>query len=204
MELLALAGATYLAKDLFKAEPIQLQETPEELDATMLERPYDFNMHEMRRLGAIMPQFGATRGRVPWSTEFPPYYIAPDAAASGPNCAPAERVYTLLANAEEHNRLDVMEEAARGRHHYARKTGVPLWTGFTRDVTLHDPDPHVAPRNTGRLGFSWMPPNPTDSDWNEAGLIAKALPPNPTLFTPDSTYMTAPGQLFRHGAATTV
>ena len=44
-----------------------------------------------------------------------------------------------------------------------------------------------------------MPRNPTDSDWNEAGLIAKQLPPNPQLFTPDAYYYTNPGQNFRYG-----
>jgi len=203
MELLALGAGVYLAHDLFQAPLTQLEKTRAEELATIIERPYELNLHEMRHLGAIMPKFGATRARVPWNPAFPPYYIAPD-IEHGPHDSPTERTYTLLANAQEHERLDTMEEAARGRRHFIRKTHQPLWNAFSRELVVHDPDPAVAPRTTNRLGFQWMPTNPTDSDWNEAGLIGKALPPNPTLFTPDSVHMTAPGMPFRHGAGTVV
>lgn len=200
MELLALGAGAYLAQSLFKADPVQLVENDPN---GIFERFYDLNLMEMNKYGAIMPQFGANRGRVPWSREFPPYYIAPD-VTYGPMDAPASRTYTVLANAMEHERVATMEQAVRAREHFVRKSGVPLWTAFTREITLLDSDPTAPARTTDRLGFQWMPTNPTDSDWNEAALIGKALPPDPELFTPDSTYMTASGMPFRHGAGTTV
>ncbi len=201
MELAALGVGVYLARSLYTGAPVKLEKTPAEEFATIIERPYDLNMHEMSQLGAIMPRTGATRARVPWNKNFPPYYIAPD-IEHGSMDAPTHRLYTLLANAQEHERLTTMEEVARNRRHFARDRGVPLWTAFTRELEVPQADGSV--HTTNQLGFQWMPRNPTDSDWNEAGLIGKALPPMPVLFTPDAVFMTAPGQPFRHGAGTTV
>jgi hypothetical protein len=203
MELAVLGLGAYLAKSLLDngGQPL-VDESKEEMQKTMLESPYEMNLHEMRTRGALAPSFGATRARMPWDPSFPPYYIA-STATGGPNESPTERIFHSLANAQEHERLDVAEQIMHHRPHYARKKGQAIWSAFNEELHLEDADPSVPPRSTDHVGFQWMPPNPTDSDWNEAALLTRAMPPNPVLFTPDAYYMTAPGQPFRHGQGQT-
>lgn len=200
LELGALGCGLYLANALLYngKQPI-LATTRDVNETNMLESPYELNLHEMRVRGALAPSFNATRARMPWDPNFPPYYIA-STATGGPNESPTERIFHSLANAQEHERLNIAEEFSSSRPHYARKRGQAIWSAFNEELHLQDSDPRVGYRTTDHVGFQWMPPSPTDSDWNEAALLARALPPNPYLFTPDGYYMTAPGQPFRHGA----
>lgn len=203
MELAVLGAGAYLAVGLLSNGPQpDLDQTKPELERTMLESPYEMNLHEMRERGALAPSFGATRARMPWDPNFPPYYIA-RTATGGPNESPTERIYHALANAQEHERLDIAEHFSKHRPHYARKCGQAIWSAFNEELHLNDSDPRAPRRSTDHVGFQWLPPFPTDSDWNEAGLLARALPPNPTLFTPDAYYMTAPGLPFRYGQGQT-
>jgi hypothetical protein len=202
MELGILGAGLYLANSLLQPEKQpKLDETKAELEQSMLESPYQMNLHEMRERGAIAPSFGATRARMPWDPNFPPYYVA-QTAVGGPNESPTERIYHVLANAAEHERLEIAEEFAHHRQHYARKRGQAIWSAFNEELHIRDSDPRVPARTTDHVGFQWLPPYPTDSDWNEAALLARALPPNPELFTPDAVYMNAPGLPFRYGAGT--
>lgn len=203
MELLALGAGVYLANGLFNPGPKpKLDQSPEEMRRRMLESPYMLNLHEMRENGAIAPSFGATRGQMPWDPNFPPYYIA-ESSIGGPNANPTERIYHALANAAEHNRLEIAEEFRNHRDHYARRRGGAIWQAFNEELTLVDSDPTAPVRTTNHVGFQWLPPAPADSDWNEAALLARQLPPDPTLFTPDAVYMTASGLPFRYGAGQT-
>jgi len=193
-----LGAGVYLAKQLLDVGSApQLELSDEKMESKMLEKPYDFVLHEYRERGAIAPTFGATRARVPWNPNMPPYYIARD-CPYGPNDSPAMHAWLALANAQEHARLETALDFQCSRPQFARKRGQAIWQGFTEEITVKDADPRVQSRTTNHVGFQWLPPNPTDSDWNEAALIAKQLPPNPVLFTPDAFYYTAPGQEFRH------
>jgi hypothetical protein len=200
MELAVLGAGAYLATALFAEKPVVVAPTQEQLMQSMLEDPAALFMHEYRERGAIAPSGSSVAMRLPWDKVRPPYYIA-ETATGGPNNHPTERVYKCLVNASEHERHDIAQEFYSARPHYARKRGQALWTAFTREISV--PDEDGGTRSTQRQGFQWMPPNPTDSDWNEAALLAKALPGDPTLFTPDSTFMTAPGVTWRYGGVQT-
>lgn len=198
MELLAIGASAFLASALVNkgAQP-EIDPPTKQMFQTMLETPREGYLHELRERGAFAPSSVTSRGRLPWDERFPPYYVS-QTAPGGPNEQPVERLYTLLANGIEHERQDVQEEFSAARTHYARKRGAAPWFAFNDE--LHITDVSGEQRPTNRLGFQWMPPNPTDTDWNEAGLFAKALPGDPTLFTPDSTWMTNSGMPFRNGA----
>lgn len=184
-----------LAQAMMRHPCAKIQKSPHELRETLYQTPYELAYTEASTLGAIVPKYGSTRAQVPWDAAFPPYYMQRD-VPEGPANYSLSRTYALFANADEHERLAVAEEAVRGRQHYARKTYAPLYTAFTNELVAMDADGSM--RRTEQLGFPWLPRNPTDSDWNEAGLVAKALPPNPTLFTPDAYYMTNSGMPFRN------
>ncbi len=171
--------------------------TVQQMHNYMLQTPYELEVTQNITTGTIAPQHGTTRTYVPWNPAFPPYYVEKD-RRGGPETASLFDMMTLYANGTEHNRLTVAEELERGRQHFARKSGAALYTAFTSDLTLMDSDPAVGTRTTNRIDFTWLPNNPTDSDWSEAGRIAKALPPNPELFTPDAYYMNNSGMPFRN------
>jgi hypothetical protein len=196
MELAVLAAGAYGASHLFAAKQPVVNPTQAQLAAESLESPAKLFMHEYRERGALKQVGAAQSVRMPWNPQRMPYYIA-QTASGGPNNNPTQRVYQSLINASEHERMDLAQEFAAARPHYARKRGAPLWTAFTREISVADNEGRM--RATDRQGFSWLPPNPTDSDWNEAALFAKAMPGDPNLFTPDSTFMTAPGVPWRYG-----
>jgi len=200
MELAVLAGGAYVASALFANQPVVVAPTEAELNERMLEDPASLFMHEYRERGAIAPNGTSVAGRVPWDKNFAPYYIA-QTATGGPNQHPTERVYRSLVNASEHERHNIAQEFSSARPHYARRRGQKLWTAFNRELSVEDVD--GTRRSTNSQGFSWMPPNPTDTDWNEAALFAKALPGDPRVYTPDATFMTAPGVTWRYGAGQT-
>lgn len=201
MELAVLGAGVYLASALLdQGKQIVVDPTENEMQHSMLETPREALLHQYREYGAPAPSFNTTRGRLPWDPNFPPYYVS-QTAPGGPNEDPVSRVHTLIANGIEHERQDVQATFNSARAHHARKRGGAVWYAFNDELTLDDADPSQPPRNTNRLGFSWLPANPTDSDYNEAGLIANALPGDPMLFTPDATYMTNSGMPFRHGYA---
>lgn len=202
MEVAAILGAGYyLHKALYPAPVDKIKLTPEEEFERMMERPRDFVVHEARERGFIAPQFNANSkaGRVPWNPNNPPYHVY-RADNPGNTESPVERSIQVYANALEHQRLDVQEELFAGRQHFARVRGGPLWSAFNRELSLTDEDPNAPARTTNVQGYMWMPPNPTDSDFNDAAALGKMLPPDPLLFTPDSYYMTNSGMPFRNGA----
>ncbi len=200
MELAVLGAGAYLATSLFANTPVKVAPTQAELAAEMLETPAALFMHEYRVRGAIAPYASSVAARLPWDQNHAPYYIA-QTATGGPNQHPTERVYKSLINASEHERIDLAQEFSAARPHYARRRGQAIWTAFDSELRVRDTDGST--RSTERQGFSWMPPNPTDSDWNEAALLAKALPGDPRLFTPDSNFMSAPGLTWRYGGTQT-
>jgi len=191
MEILALGASVGLAYALMPNGKEPDLEQPDH----DLETPYELFAHEFRDKGAIAPGHAAIRGRMPWDENFPPYYVAQQ-VPGGPNDHPFSRTHTALLNAYEHRRQEVAIEFAAHRDNVARKRSQPVWTAFTDELDLDG-------RSTNHVGFRWLPPDPTDSDWNEAALLARALPPNSNLYTPEGAYMTASGVPWRYGQGQT-
>ena len=185
-----------LSKYAFAPVAPVIAPTHEEMAQRMLATPSELFRYQYEQAGAPRPSYLSPVIRVPWETSRPPYYIA-QTAPGGPNEKPTERLYNLMINTQEHEREDLAGEMYASQTHYARKRGQATWQAFDRELAVRDVDGKL--RATQHQGFQWLPPNPTDSDWNEAALIAKQLPPNPALFAPDGSYMTAPGLSWRFG-----
>ena len=195
---LLLGAGVYVAANLMKATPTaKVDANDSELSDSMLETPREFILHQARESGLIAPRYNSTASRVPWSTANPPNYVW-NADDKGPMDQTLEKSRQVYANRMEHLREDVQEQLLRGRMFTMTKTTTPVWHAFTRDLRGVDAS-SGADWTTNLQGFMYMPPNPTDMDWTNAGAIGKIAPPNPTLFTPDANYMTAPGLPFRYG-----
>jgi len=192
MELLVLGAGVTLANAL-----VNRKDPQPDLGATdrLIEAPRDLFEHEFRERGAIALGHAPLRGRMPWDESLPPYYIAQQ-VPNGPTDAPVTRLHNVMLNAYDHRRREIEEEFQAHRMNVARKRSQPIWTAFTDEL-------HLDGRSTNQVGFRWLPPDPTDSDWNEAALLARALPPNPDLYTPEGNYLTAPGVEWRYGQGQT-
>jgi hypothetical protein len=199
MELAVLGVGAYLIQNLYGAPLAQpdIEADEQKMELNMLESPYQLAIHESRERGTIAPHSNQDAGRVPWSQHNPPYNVHFAGVHNMENAT--ENAYHLIANAQEHQRLLVAEEAAKGRQHYARKRGQAVYSAFTRELTVQDADPDVPSRSTNVMGFSWLPMAPNDSDFAEAAAMGKAMPPDPLLFAPDQFYMTNSGMPFRNG-----
>lgn len=202
MEVAVVLGGAYLLLAQAAPAPVhknKMEMTPEEENAVMLERPRDMVMSEARVRGIVAPTGRVNAGRAPFDPQRPPY------AVYYPNhdntAQPTERLYSAYANAQEHERLLVKNELQAGRMHYARKSGQPVWSAYNRELHVPNADPFDAPRTTNHQGWSWLPPNPHDMDFVEAGLLAKAMPPNDALLSPEGFYFAAPGVTWRHGVS---
>lgn len=191
MEALAvLGGGVWLAKSLLDAPQRPVNPTRAELREQMPETPREFLMHEFRENGMIAPNFASSTNRVPWDPLNPPYHIHRVGEHHMDN--PMEECFTLRTNGLEHNRLDWQEQFVKGRMNVARKTKQPLYNGFSDEMALA-PD-----RRTQHMGWNFLPALPTDQDYNDAAQLAKAIPKDPQLFTPDAFYPTASGLPFRY------
>jgi hypothetical protein len=127
----------------------------------------------------------------------PPYHMhrAGDLHQSDP-CA---TTYQLIANAIDHNRIDFEAAMQGNRPVYQQKSAQAVYNGFTPEMS----NPANPSQHTQHMQWGWLPKNPTDSDYSDAGAIAKILPPLPELFTPDAYFPTAAGQSFRYSFAPT-
>ncbi len=193
---LYLGGSALLAHHLLgKVAPKPVDQSEEEEFDNALDVPEELFMKQSRDYGIIAPHYGSATARVPWDMQNPPYYVFQPGVSHLER--PVERIYEQYYNAAYHNRKDFEEAVSRNRPQMARDRPQPIYTGFTPEMTAYD-------RVTGdkmqtqHMAWSWMPDNPTDSEFNDAALLAKALPADPLLFTPDANFMTAPGQSFRH------
>ena len=191
MEAIAVLGAgAWVMNSLMKAPQRPVDASDDELRAQMPETPREFLMHEYRENGMLAPSFGAVSTRTPWNPANPPYHIHRVGEHHMDNAM--EEMFTLRANAQEHQREDWQEQFMKGRMEVARKTKQPLYCGFTREMSLA-PD-----RSTHQMGWSFLPALPTDQDYNDAAQMAKTIPKDPQLFTPDAYYATADGLPFRY------
>ena len=147
--------------------------------------------------GTVTPNHQASASRIPWRDGAGMPYFVHQPGQSNMD-SPVTDTYTQILNAHFLDRKDFEETFQASRPQYARTKGMPPYMGFTGDMKLKGPRGEVY--STQHMNWSWLPTNPTDSDWNDAGLLAKALPPDPLLFTPNADFATAPGLDFRYSA----
>lgn len=186
MEALAvIAGGLYVASNLFNKDTAP--DTPAHVQWYASQG--DWLAHEFHENGMIAPSFTATSESLPWSMSNPPYYI--HQVGDHNQDAPLDNAFQLRVNQLEHHRADFEEQFVRGRGRWGKKRGGAIYAGFTKEMELNG-------RSTDQQYWNWVPPNPTDSDFNDAAQHAKELPPDPMLFTPDAYYPTAPGLPFRY------
>lgn len=191
-----LGAGTLLANNLFKrSDPPQIEHSPEEEFADALDSPEKLLMDNARHTGILAPPFGSATTRVPWDMMNPPYYVYQPGVSHLER--PMERTFEQYFNALHHNRKDFETAVARNRQQIARRRPQPIYTGFTPEMTAFD-SVTGDKMQTQHMQWTWMPNNPTDSQYNDAALLAKALPADPLLFTPDANFMTAPGLPFRY------
>jgi hypothetical protein len=154
-------------------------------------------MHNAREYGIVAPPYQFEASRVPWGPQGSqmPYYI--HRPGESHMDSPCTDTYQQIANALSHQREDFIRAFAANRPQMARKQGSPAYNGFTDEMTLFGDD--GTRYTTQHMNWSWLPKQPSDSDYNDvAGLMAKAAPPDPALFTPTADFMTAPGVGFRY------
>ena len=193
---LYLGGSLFLADALLnKVPPRHINQSDREECEQQLMKTESLLMDNARQCGILAPPFQSATTRVPWDDRNPPYYVYQPGVSHLER--PMERTYEQYFNAIHHNRKDFEEAVERNRQQFARKRGQPIYTGFTGEMTSYD-------RVTGdrmqtqHMQWAWMPTQPTDSERNDAALLAKMLPADPTLFTPEANFMTAAGEPFRH------
>lgn len=198
MEIAVLGAGVYLADALFKgAQKVELLQTEKDQASNMLETHWDFLMHEGRENGVIAPQYGNVASRVPWHPMTNVNYM--DSLSDDPHSAPTENLYRTIANTRVHESADILEHLARNRQAFARKAGNAMYSGFTPEIIMEKDHERVM-SDVGPL--TWLPRNPHDSDYSYAAGMAKAIPRDPLLFTPDAYHTTAPGLPFRYSATT--
>lgn len=153
---------------------------------------YALKINEAREHGLIAPSFNSLNYRAPWTTISPSYGTLPQITGDCTD-APTERLYRILADSEEVHRRKIEEQLVHEQPTYALRRGQPLVTAFNHE--LHNPE---TGRSTEFQNYSWVPPNPDDGDYHRAGVLAKQIPRDPMLFTPDAHYFTAPGLSWRY------
>lgn len=200
MELAVLGAGVYLADALFRGDSkaIELQQNEARQSENMLESHWNFLMHEARENGMIAPQYGNVATRVPWHPMTGVHYLD-DLRDSDPHTVDTENLYRRVANTRVHESSDILEHVARNRQAFARKAGNPLWFAFTPEVSMEQDGRRVS-SNIGQ--YKWVPRNPHDSDYSYAANMAKLVPRDPMLFTPDANFATAPGLPFRYSSTT--
>ena len=154
-------------------------------------------MHDSREWGTLAPTHLFEATRLPFRADQMPYYV--HTPGDSHMDSPVTRVYQQLCNFFSHDREDFVRAFAAHRPQMARKAGVPAYSGFTNEMTLFGDDGQR--HTTQHMLWSWLPAQPSDSDYNDvAGLMSKAAPPDPLLFTPQSHFAAAPGVGFRYSS----
>ena len=189
MEFVAIGSALWMAKNLMP----EGSKTIDGSDVEKMQTPEEFLRKEYKRAGMIAPVNGHVHQRLPWDPANPPYDIwKPSDDEEHKN--PSDRMYDYAVAAQEHYRKDYEQQLDAGYEYYIQRRGGAIVNTFTRE--LHNPnDPSM---RTGFINHSWLPPNPQDADYVRAGELARRLPRDPSLFSPDSTFMNAPGLPFRY------
>lgn len=187
-----LGAAVYLARDMWKPPQKSIDPSDAENDAQMLQRPDQFLMSQLQTSAMIYPSFQFAPTRVPWDVNMAPYYIT--RRGEQPGDITPDKMRQTYINAQEHYRKDYEEAVASGQQQFVTKSAQPLYRGFTPEVhNIADPS-----MRTQNMKWAWLIAGPTDADVRDAGALARRVPPNPLLFTPDAYFATAPGLPFRY------
>lgn len=189
---LLLGAATYLAMDLFKQPLRKVNPSDSENKENMLQPQAEFLHSEFEVNPVIYPSYQFAPTRVPWDVHNPPYYIT--RRGEQPSDITPSKVRQPYIDALEHYRRDTEEAWASHEQQFVTKSSQPMFRAFTPEVS-NMADPSMRTQNQKWL---WLQAGPTDADVRDAGAMAKAVPPNPLLFTPDAYFPTAPGLPFRY------
>ena len=199
MEAVAVLGAgAYLASALFAQPPHsrKVNPSPEEEFEAALMRPEEMQFKNAQYAGMWRPPYQSVTTRLPWGQGGnAPYYV--HRPGQSHLDSPVTQLYTQLINATAHQRKDFQEQLVASRQQYSRPRASAIYQGFSNEMKLPD-NVSGGMRQTQHMNWSWMPKDPTDSDFNDAALLAKVLPPDPLLFTPEADFATAPGLSFRY------
>lgn len=145
--------------------------------------------------GTIAPAYGAGANRIPFKQGAGEPFFAHVPGRSSAE-SPVTNTYIQIENANHLAQVDFEQSRAASRPTYMRDRSFPVWHLFTPELNV------VANGNerlsTGFVNWSYLPLNPTDSDYNDAGVLAKSVPPVPALFTPDANFISAPGVSWRY------
>lgn len=195
MEIATLGLALYVGKQLLPkgAEKATPDDCEESVHPEGFQDPKDFLMKEYRRGGMIAPLQMHVHNRMPFRVDQPPYDIFKGVNAEARK-NPSDKMYQYAVNAQDHYRKDFERTLDAGVEYYMPKRGGAIVTTFTRELC----NPANPSMRTGLINHSWVPPNPTDADWQRAGALARTLPRDPTLFAPSADFMNAPGLPFRY------
>ena len=165
-----------------------------ELDRLATE-PEQLWMLEYQVNGAPVPNANAPSSRLPVTIEDGTYFMHKPGVSNMEN--PVTNTYVQLLNRAYLGRKDFEQSRMAARPQYPRKTAQPLYSGFTDEIRYKDKLSGEV-LSTGFQQMSWLPRDPTDSDYNDAALLTKVVPPNPLLFTPDANFATAPNVDWRY------
>lgn len=187
---LAIAGALYLLHNFNndgEAAPQPFDDTSLDIDSLW---EYEASVN-----GMPAPWYGASSARIPYKKGggAPIFVHQP---GDSPMDAPVTNTHRQILNARFVDRQDFEMAFRHNLPQWHRKSAVPLYTGFTDELKLRTVDGEEL--STGFVNFSWLPSNPTDSDYNDAAVMAKVAPPNPALFAPEANFATAPGVDWRY------
>lgn len=189
---MTIGAGVYLLRELTQGQRKPIDPTDEFAAENSLETPEEFLRHQSRIYGLPAPQYGSPLFAPPWDVNNAPDIL--EQTYNFPTDATPDGVRDVVINAYGHARKDWMAAAAKGLQVPARTGNGPLWIAFTPE--LHD----NFRRNqvTQHQSWGWLPNDATDSDVMDAGRMAKAIPPNPLLYTPDAFFVTAPGLPYRY------
>lgn len=197
MEALAILGAgAYLASSLMgKHSQPALDQSDAAARTQKIDTPEDLVLQQAAVGGIIAPQYNFAAARVPWDPQNPP--ITLHRVGMFPQEATPSDMYQAYTNAIGHQRHDAVEAMQANRPQFARRRGQPLWTAFTPELS----DVFDKERRTQHMQWNWLPRNGSglnDSDFADASALAKALPPDANLWTPDGWWATAAGVPWRY------
>lgn len=195
MELALLGGSVWLAKQYMPNPKDSV--VPDEEEEIMEQTNHDeFLYKQFRQNGMIAQKEYPNTGRLPFTLEKGPFSVFnPRAMTKDGHMENATQYgYDCMINLQRLKRIDAEEQIAGNEPMFIDKRGGAIPQLFTREI-YNPANPRQA---TSIVDWSWVPRNPTDSDFDRVGRLAKHVPLRPDRFAPDGAFMAAPGQQFRH------
>jgi hypothetical protein len=145
--------------------------------------------------GMPAPAYGASSTLLPYKKNgAAPFFVHQPGESTLDK--PITNTHRQILNARYVDRVDFETAMNANLPQWHRKSAVPVYTGFTDELTVTTLSGERL--STGFVNFSWLPSQPTDSDYNDAAVMAKIVPPVPALFAPEADFATAPGVDWRY------